>query len=419
MENLLLQAIYDQKEELRKYSSDKGWIIREQEKCLNVESKLAQIVIGVRRSGKSTLAHRALKDRNYGYLNFDDERLIHISSEQLTILLQYILQVYGDIQYLFLDEVQNISNWHLFVNRLLRSDMHIVITGSNSKLLSGELATHLTGRYSSVELFPFSFREYIHFKKIDANNLSTKNKALLENAFETYLKQGGFPEIVKGEENAQTYISALFNSIIMRDIFYRYSIQHTKSFKDVALYLVNNFGHEISFNRIKNIFGVGSENTVKNYVSYLEEAYIVLTLQKFSFKKQESLRYRKVYLMDSGFASVLSTNFSINSGYLLENIVFLELLRRRQFDQTEIYYYKQTYEVDFVVVKNGNVEELIQVCENLEIPKTLNREIRALESSSIDLKCEKLTIISRSKKDLMEINGKKINLIPIIDWLLR
>jgi predicted AAA+ superfamily ATPase len=417
MNDLFLQTVYDQKEELKKYSFEENWIYRKEESCLNLNSKLAQIVIGVRRSGKSTLIHRALKNQNYGYLNFDDERLIHTSSGQLDDLLRCVFQVYGDIKYLFLDEIQNVENWQLFVNRLLRSDMLLFITGSNSKLLSGELATHITGRYSIVELFPFSFEEYVQLLKLDKNNLSTKNKALLNKAFEEYTLQGGFPEIIKGEE-APNYITNLFHSIITRDIFYRYVIQYTKSFKDVALYLVNNFGREISYNRIKNIFGIGSENTVKNYVSYLEEAYLALTLQKFSFKKQESLRYRKNYLVDTVFASVLASNFTADSGYLLENIVFLELLRNRPFNPTEIYYYKKQYEVDFVVVKNGKVEELIQVCEELDNPKTLNREIRALIASSSELYCNKLTLISKNKKDIIKAEGKEIRIVPVIEWLL-
>jgi predicted AAA+ superfamily ATPase len=339
-----------------------------------------------------------------------------VTSDKLNLLLQYVYQVYGDINYLFLDEIQNIDNWHLFVNRLLRSGLHIVITGSNSKLLSGELATHLTGRYFSTELYPFSFKEVLKFKKIDTKSQSTKNKGLINNAFDEYVKHGGFPEIIKGED-PHAYISSLFDSIISRDIFYRYSIQHTRSFKDVSLYLINNFSREISFNRIKNIFGIGSENTVKNYVSYLEEAYLALTLQKFSFKKQESLRYRKVYLVDTAFSYVFSTNFSANSGYLLENIVFLELSRNRQ-NNMEIYYYKQYYEIDFVIVQNGKIKELIQVCENLDDPRTLRRETRALIASSSVLGCDNLTIISRNKKEILNIEEKEIKIIPVTEWLL-
>jgi len=413
----MLQAIYDQKEELEKYSLHDEWVVRVPEADINANSRLAQVVMGVRRSGKSTLAHRALQDYTYGYLNFDDEVLSKISAEHLPTLLQYVYQAYGDVKYLMLDEVQNVEGWHLFVNKLLRNGLHVVLTGSNSKLLSKELATHLTGRYAKVELFPFSFKEYIAFKKVVADSKTTKGKGLLLKAFDDYKTLGGFPDIIKGED-AKTYVSALFDSIIMRDIFYRHSIKYSKTFKDVALYLIDNFGREVSYNRIKKIFALGSENTAKNYTSYLEEAYLVLTLQKFSFKKQESLRYRKVYLVDTVFASVLSNSFSANSGFVLENMVYLELLRHRNSNQTEIYYYKQQHEVDFVVVKNRKVVELIQVCKNISYPKTLNREVRALLEASEVLKCKKLTIIAEVGRNSITVENKTISLLPITEWLL-
>ncbi len=416
MDELFVQAIVDQREELAKYIPDSQWVKRDAEHLVNLHTPLAQVITGVRRSGKSTVAHRVLKNQKYAYINFDDERLAALSADKLNDLLEAVYRVYGTFDYLFLDEIQNIEHWHLFVNRLLRSGLSIFITGSNSKLLSGELASHLTGRYTDIELFPFSFSEYLIYSRIDIKNKTTKNRGLMTKAFDTYLIQGGFPEIAKGE-NPQSYLVNLFNSIVTRDIFYRYVVQHTKVFRDIALYLAANFGHEISYNRIKNLFEIGSENTVKNYVSYLEEAYLILTLQKFSFKKQENLRFRKVYLVDTGFASVLAPHFSPNNGFLLENIVYLALMRQRKRYNFELYYYKQHYEVDFVVVKLGTVVELIQVSNDLNNPKTLNREIRALQESGKELHCDKLTVITQVTPPNEKI-PTSIRIINIIDWLL-
>ncbi len=260
------------------------------------------------------MVHRALVGKPYAYANFDDERLAGISPDRLNDLLEALYAVYGDFTYLFLDEIQNVENWHLFVNRLLRNSIHVVITGSNSKLLSRELATHLTGRYSPVELYPYSFREYLKARKfMHTIEPTAKSFGLLINQFNEYLITGGLPEIVSGEP-AEAYATNLLEAIITRDIIFRYGIRFVRTFREIARYLISNFGNEISFNRIKNQFGLGSENTVKNYVGYLEEAWLVLTLPKFSYKTQETLRYRKIYSIDTSFCQITGTRFSSNSG---------------------------------------------------------------------------------------------------------
>ena len=319
---------------------------------------------------------------------------------------------------MFFDEIQNVEGWHLFVNRLQRNDLHIIITGSNSKLLSGELATHLTGRYTITELFPFSFTEYLQYKKIDVTqSLTTKNAGLLKGALDEYVPKGGFPEIVKGA-NENQYIQNLFNAIVTRDILFRYNIKHKQTFKDIALFLINNFAREISFNRIKNQFDIGSEHTAKNYVSYLEEAYLILTIPKFSFKKAESIKYRKAYVIDTSFVMVLVDKFSQNIGYLYENIVFLELNRRKGTELFELFYYKKLVEVDFVVYKNQKVEALIQVCYNIDEPKTVKRETRSLIQASQDLNCDNLLLITANDKRTLEIDGKKIEIVPLFEWMI-
>lgn len=411
------QIIAEQREELEVIHR-RGWITREQEQYVNPDSRLAQIIMGVRRSGKSTLAHRCLKTSNYAYVNFDDERLAGLNPEDLDQLMEALYAVYGEFSHLLLDEIQNVDTWHLFINRLLRNEIHIVLTGSNSKLLSHELATHLTGRYAKIELFTFSFREYLTSQNIElTSGITAKEKGTLLGAFLKYLYSGGFPDLLTGESNLD-YIPTLFDAIVTRDIVFRYNLKYARTFREIALYLASNYATEISYNRLKNTFGLGSENTAKNYVQYLQEAYLVSCLPKFSFKRQETLRYRKVYLIDTAFASISGESHSANSGRLLENLVYLELARNSGRYRYEIFYFKKLVEVDFVIYRDRKVVELIQVAYSVSDQRTLKREIRAMVAAARELNASKLTLITLDEKDEIIENDIVIHMVPIVEWLL-
>jgi predicted AAA+ superfamily ATPase len=410
------RIIAEQREEL-KIIKRLGWVPREKENLVNTESRLVQIITGVRRSGKSTLAHRALHELHYAYINFDDERLMGFSPDDLDKVLEALYSVYGEFDRLVLDEVQNVDGWHLFVNRLQRNDIKIIVTGSNSKLLSSEFATHLTGRYYIVELLPFSFNEFLLSQKADLTKvITTRGKGLLAGYFENYLKNGGFPELSTGEQKA-SYIASLFDAIVTRDIIFRHKIRRVREFRDMALWLAGNYGTEISFNRLKNLFDLGSDHTARNYVSWLEEAWLFLTLPKFSFKRQESLRYRKIYMVDNAFAGLGAIPNTPNLGRLLENLVFLELFRRKQKLNAELYYYKKNTEVDFVIYGNQVVQELIQVCLTLNDQKTRNREIRALQTAARDLHPLRMTIITLDEKQEITTDSNTIQVLPVTEWL--
>ena len=411
------QIIQEQKEELA-IIRDHGWVQREKESEVNTESRLAQVITGVRRSGKSTLAHRVLQGQPYAYINFDDERLINLSPSDLDRLLEALYSVYGEFNRLILDEIQNVEGWHLFVNRLIRNNLKLIITGSNSKLLSREIATHLTGRYVLVELLPYSFREFLLSHKLNINDtLTARNKGLAAGYFEDYLNNGGFPEIAAGEP-ARQYVTTLFDAIVNHDIIYRYKIRHVRAFREMAIWLAGNYGTEISYNRLKNLFDLGSDNTAKNYVSYLEEAWLMICLPKFSYKKQETLRYRKIYVIDPAIANVIGNSPTPNKGRQLENLVLLELMRRRSSLNYELFYFKKQIEVDFVIYSNRQVQEIIQVCLTLTDTKTFTREIRALKLASSELNPLKITIITLDEKQELTENGLKIYVIPIVEWLL-
>ena len=411
------RIILDQREELT-FTDNQQYTERAGQEAIQLNSQLVQIISGIRRCGKSTLALMSLKDVHFAYVNFDDERIYSIDSQNLDTLLEALYSVYGKFEYLFLDEIQNIDSWYLFVNRLLRRKIKIIITGSNSKLLSKEMASHLTGRYHVINLLPYSFTEYLSAKKLVLpNQETTSERGLAINLFTQYLQDGGFPEVVQGEDK-RSYIPTLFEAIITRDIIYRYNIRHVRTFREIATWLGANYSSEISFNRIKNIFGLGSENTAKNYLSYLEEAWLFISLSKFSYKNQESLRNQKIYLTDTSLA-LSGSKHSRNEGKLFENFVFLQLFRNSQRDYTEIFYYKSSIEIDFVVVKSGKVTELIQAAWNLSDKKTLNRETRALLTASKELKAENLTIITLNESFLIEKDDLKINVLTVFEWLDR
>ena len=412
-----IEALQQQKNEVASMNLQK-WCSRKEECMLQLESPLAQIVIGVRRSGKSTLCHKFLKQNgvNYAYINFDDERLGVLKANELDQLLEAAYYVYGEFNYLFLDEPQNVFGWHLFVNRLLRQVVYLFVTGSNAKLLSGELATHLTGRYNQVELFPLSFREYLELKGIRMDALLTRDRAFRQKAFDEYLEKGGLPELLN-LHSWKNYVASLFRSIIERDIIQRFKIRNKQALLDIGMYAVSNFAREFNFKKLENQLGVTSDNTIKNYISHLEQTYLLIDLNKFSFKTSERLRNRKYYLVDTAFASALGSLTGNEAGWRLENIVFIELLRRRYESQYDIHYFKSHFEIDFVVSSGFRVIELIQVCLDISSVKTLNREIRALVNGSKLLKCDKLTLITLGYSQKIEADDKTINIVSVFDWL--
>jgi len=416
--NAYKQVLLDQQKEKNKISLE-TLVARREEVYFDLNSQLAQIVIGVRRSGKSTLCHKILKQNNidYAYINFDDERLYNLKTENLNDVLEALYMVYGDFQYLFCDEIQNISSWFLFVNRLLRQKIQLIITGSNAKLLSSELSSHLTGRYNQIELFPFSFSEILEYKKIPTDDDSTLGIALRKSAFDEYLSQGGFPELLE-VKNKKAYIRNLFNSIIMRDIKQRFAIRYPEALRKMADYLTDTFCTEINYKNLAKQFSFGSVHTAENYVAYLRQAYLLIGLQKFSFKSRERICNEKNYVIDTALISTEKESFSEqNFGWRLENIVCIELLRRRNQTLNDVYYFKNGYEVDFVLVSDNHVVELIQVSIDISAQKTFNREVNALFRAGTELRCDNLTLITLNEDKVYIVDNQTINIVSILKWL--
>lgn len=422
-EKLILQVLAEQKEYVENYQPSK-WVDRNEERLFEFDSTLAQVIIGVRRSGKSTLCHKVLLEHKakYGYANFDDDRLAKLRVEDLNTVLSCIYQIYGtDIKYIFLDEVQDVEGWHLFVNRLLRTNLHVVVTGSNAKLLSGELATHLTGRYNEIHLFPFSFREYCNYHQLDTKGITTKDVADIKRAFMEYITIGGFPEI-QSIRNKRGYVQSLLEAIITKDIQQRFNIRHTDALRKIANHLINNVCQEVNYDDIAKLMGI-TDQTARKYVDYLRQAFLIQLLTKHSYKSKERIRNAKAYIIDPGLQNNRDNSFAgENIGWRLENVVYIELLRRCAYEYLDIYYYKDTprsKEVDFVICNQNKAVELIQVSYDIDNKKTFDREVNALLKASATLKCDHLSLIAFSPTRDIETGGKCIHIYSAIDWLLK
>lgn len=401
---------------------------RKEEQEIQLNSKLAQIVIGVRRSGKSTLCMKVLMQSGvqFAYVNFDDERLQKVGVEELDVILQELYAIYGSFTHLFLDEVQNVDGWHLFVNRLLRQGIKLVLTGSNANLLSGELSTHLTGRYHQIELYPFSFSEYCTIRGVDAHGMTTKAYGLRDKALDEYLMSGGFPELIASPEiSKRDYLFSLREAIVKKDICQRYKIRYKQTLSDLANRLLDWFCQEKSYNDIAKEMSINSVHTVKNYITYLQNAYLLCLLPKFSLKSSERNSARKMYAVDNAFISQHENALLTESfGLRLENVVAVELLRRLHSEYEQLYYLRkvQDFEVDFVVVESSHVRELIQVTYDFVEPsaKLYNREVNGLIKGSHLTRCDNLTLIMmRGEPRDIQVEGKIVHCVLAADWLLQ
>ena len=415
----LLPIIAEQKEEF--LSEDfTGLCTREEEQQIDLKSHLAQVVIGVRRSGKSTMCRKVLREANMktAYVNFDDERLASVQTSDLNNILESLYVIYGDFEYLLLDEVQNIDGWPLFVNRLLRQKMHLIVTGSNAKLLSNELTTHLTGRHHKIMLFPFSFEEYTRLKQISPQALTTKGQATIKRELTAYLMNGGLPELLM-EKDTQSYVMALLEAIIKRDITLRFKVRYPEVLQRLATYLIDNFAQEYNASAIADLLGV-SDHTIDLYCNYLQEAFLLLAVKKFSYKSRERIRDAKIYVIDNAFISNRTNTFSTeNLGWRLENAVFVELLRRAGKRFADVFYYRdRSFEVDFLVAKNGMVEELYQVCYDITNEKTRKREINSLLQAAKMFHCNHLTLLTFDAQETITQDGFTIYIQSASQWLL-
>lgn len=408
----------DQQEELEARCKD-YLCHREEEKLIDLKSPQAQVVIGVRRSGKSTLCFQALEsaDVKYAYADFDDERLQGIDAGQLNELLEVLYKIYGDFEYLFLDEIQDVDGWHLFVNRMLRKKMHVVITGSNAKLLSSELATYLAGRAKEIHLYPFSFAEYCAMKGIDTERQSTKAEGIRRAAFDEYMRHGGFPELLSISDK-RAYVSALVDNILKRDIEQRYNISYKAAFEQLAQHLLNVSPTSIVTTDLADTFHIKSEHTVKNYLAYLRQAFILIGIRKYTAKSKVRVTQEKVYAVDVALMNQRADAFAgDNLGWRLKTVVLLHLMKRCKQNGWDLYYLKErSGECDFIVCSGKTVMQAIQVSYDTAAEKTRKREINGLLVANRQTQCENLLLLTDHEYGDMVKNGHRITIRPVYDW---
>lgn len=388
-----------------------------QDTDLLLNSSLIKLITGPRRVGKSTQALLMLRDKNFAYLNFDNYSLLEAWDAYL--VMRMLNDVYPGYEYILLDEVQNLDEWDLWVSELYRLGKNLVITGSNARMLSSEMATVLTGKYLQVEMFPFSLEEFFDWNKLDLHMLKPED---ITNSFvltDDYLRNGGYPEVVASRQLTRSYLDTLFDSIIWKDVAKRHNVRNVTDLNNLAIYLVSNFCNPVSANDLTTELGFSSVNTTKKYMDYLHEPYLFYYLSRYNNKlKLMKKAPRKVYVVDNGFVASKAFSLSDNLGRLLENQVFIELVRRGYDVERTMFYYRSRNdkEVDFVLRKEAHIERLVQVCYDMSNPKTEKREVDSIVECAGELKCTNLVIVTNNDKRTIEKDGYKIDVVPISEF---
>jgi len=410
--NIIQEIVAEQLQLFNKKPSGTIRIV-DTEKCL----KLPHIVVitGIRRCGKSTLLKQfAQKYETYYYVNFDDERFIDFTVADFQNLMLVFKKMFQATT-IFIDEIQNIKGWERFVRRLYDEGYKIFITGSNAHLLSSDLATHLTGRYIKIELFPFSFKEFLAFhSKAVYEIYNTDQKAEILQLFDNFLQTGGMPEFIKFNE--KEVLQRVYEDVIYKDLIVRFGIRNINDFKRLSQYVFTNFTRNISYNSLAETLNINSTTTISECISYLCEAYLVFEVFKYnaSLKKQFTTD-KKFFVIDNGIRSAVAFLFSSDLGKLLENLVFLELRRRYE----QVWYYKTNnkLEVDFVYKKDHQLH-LVQVAYSITDAKTLNRQTTALEKAMQEIKITNGLILTYSEDREIITETYTISIKPVWKYLL-
>ncbi|MCK4348726.1 MAG: ATP-binding protein [Thermoplasmatales archaeon] len=391
------------------------------EKLLEIENWIKKdnrilIFTGLRRCGKSTLLKQIMQNqKNYCYVNFEHERFIEFKAQNFERLHEVLIEIYGKPTIYFFDEIQNIDKFETFVRRLQDQEKKIILTGSNATMLSKELGTHLTGRYKSFEIFPFSFREFLKFNHVYLDKTSmylTEKRVQLIKSFQQYLSKGGMPEYLKNEDI--DYIKTTYENIIYRDIIARYNIKRQNTLRELVNILSTNISSKITYNSLKNTLKLSNSITVKEYISYLQNSYLFFELPKFDYSLKKQLNTpRKIYTVDPMFHTLCGVNYSKNKGRILENMVFIELKRTGY----EIFYYENKNECDFVIKDENKIIGAIQVCYMFH-KDNKKREINGLLEAMDKFHLKTGILLTSEQEDEISAHNKKIIVMPVWKWMV-
>lgn len=369
-----------------------------------VINTFATIITGIRRCGKSTLLLQIADDKQYKntlYLNFDDIRLTGFEISDFERLHSEIEKC--KVKELFFDEIQLVKGWEIFVHQILREGYTVFISGSNASMLSVDLGTHLTGRHLSINLYPFSYTEFLAFTKQDPALKSLKE----------YMKVGGIPEYIK--TRAKVILNTLLEDILVRDIAINKNVREVDSLKQLAVYLLSNAGNLVSANKLVGMYGLHSTSTILEYISYFKDAYLIGQVPQFSYKiKAQARNPKKIYAMDMGLIDAVSTSFTEDTGHKLENMIYLFLRETNK----EIFYYRDKGECDFVTFDNKKPVSAIQVCLQLNT-ENFDREYNGVVAAMKELKLTEGTIVTLEEKDRFEKDGLIVNIVPAHEFLTK
>lgn len=412
--NLLRQVIYEQ----RSKEADLGVIRRIDTKLLDCPEVL--VITGIRRCGKSVLMQQIRERQNEKdyYLNFDDERLINFRVEDFQMLNEVFMEDFGIQKHYYLDEIQNVEGWERFVNRLYSQGCKVFVTGSNANLLSRELGTFLTGRHVTMELYPFSFREYLELEQIEVKQdtfYTTEGKALLLGKIQRYMKAGGFPQYIQSDSD--NYLFSLYNDIIYKDVVVRNKINNEKQLKEMMYYLASNATHRFTYNSVAKAVNIKSPDTIKSYIGFIEDTYLVRQLAKFDYSVGVQMRSpKKIYFIDNALIHKIGFNATDNLGSSLENCVCVELMRRGK----DIYYHADTQECDFIMREGVTIVDAMQVTVSIKDAGTREREIKGLLAAMERYGLPTGTIITLEEEEEIIVNDhQQISVRSIWKWLLQ
>ena len=373
-------------------------VVRQDLKKVTPIGHFAIVISGIRRCGKSTLLLQSMKnEKHYNFLNFEDPRLADFKIVDIELLEEVFADISGEQDLYYFDEIQNLTGWESYVRFLIDRDKRVVLTGSNASLLSRELGTKLTGRNLRMELFPFSYPEYLEYMGLEESG----------ETFQQYLYSGGFPEYLR--TGMDEVLQNLLTDIIARDIVYRYAIRNPVTITEIAVYLLGNISRECTLSSLKKTFtAIGSVTTLSSYLEYLEDSYILFTLPRFSYSpKSRQINPKKIYAIDNGFIRANSTGFSDDYGRLLENYVFLELRKRYR----EIFYFREEGECDFLVKEKTAIKYAIQVCYQVN-SRNKEREINGLLEAMDTFGLTEGYVLTFNQEDVLHEGDKTVRLIP-------
>lgn len=417
MKDLLKQIILEQQEIL--HAPNKRYVQRYiADEWLQTSEIL--IISGIRRCGKSVLMQQIrdrLVEKDF-FFNFDDERLANFKLDDFQKLQECFVELFGEQHTYYFDEIQNIEGWERFVRRLYNAGNKIIITGSNARMLSRELGTHLTGRYIQVEIYPFSFQEYLVMNEIPVNAktlYTTTGRATMVKSFVKYMECGGFPKFL--QDGSVSYLTSLYESIIYRDILTRNGLTNEKEMLEMMFYLASNATKRVTYSSLGKVVGIQHPDTIKNYLEYIQQTYLISQLFRYdpSVKKQ-MMSPKKIYFVDNAIIKRIGFNATENNGVFLENLVFIELKRRGW----DVYYYADKKECDFIVRKGLHISDAYQVTLKMDSPQTREREIAGVREAMQAYSLSKGYILTFEGKETINFDdGTIVEVVPVWEWILQ